>query len=188
MLWFLAHNFTVLICLMSISASISTDNQICLLVYLRIERVEVLAEIVVKCTWLTIMLHPDRENSSDIFGWHESPFDIHVSSWIQTRMIVHFFFGCLSCIFLYFQGKVVFWFIPLLITPISTGVFSLCLSFFLSTTEKMISPWCSPTQVVPISDSIKWNRNASTPEDPSALSNHPYVGLTHVIRNMEHHC
>jgi hypothetical protein len=74
-----------------------------------------------------------------------------------------------------------------MVTPVSSQSFSILSFFIFSLARKPILKSYSSTDEVPIEGSVKRNERAEAPENPTHFTDHPNVGFSHVVSNMEHH-
>ena len=87
----------------SIVASTGSDDEIGLLIDISVVRVEVLSEVVVENSWLSVMLHSNLGESSYVFSWQLFSLVIHSSLRRKSWVIINSIKFSLTFIFLCFQ-------------------------------------------------------------------------------------
>ena len=112
----------------------------------------------------------------------------HISLWAQSWMIVNSFELGLTSVFLILKREVVHWIISGLITPLTFPFLSLLLLVIFGAAEEIVSPSGTTTQSVPVCTTVNRGGADAAPEDPSHFTDHPDVRLSHIVRDVKHHC
>lgn len=144
-----------------------------------------LREVVVKNTRSSIVLSQHHYNRVYLFLCIKSTLILHLFVHNYSWNIVQLLFRSLKSMFSSFNWKVVVWFEAWMVTPLSTLFLSLFLFFLLW--FEIISPSWSAAEVTPIRISVNRHTKPNTPEDPTHFTDHPHIGLAHIVSNMEHH-
>jgi hypothetical protein len=165
----------------------AAESDIGLLLDFRVQRVECLGNIVVESTGLSVVLTSNRDYGANLLGINMAHTGALCGAGIQTRSITHSLFCGLRFVLLVLQRESIDRVVPRLVTPISTEIFSLLSLFVFSKTRVVIFPSDTAAKEIPIDVTINGNRAAHAPKDPTTLTDHPHVCLTHVVRDMEHH-
>ena len=164
-----------------------TNSYIALLLDFRIERVECLRSPVVKHSWSSVVLTGNSHNGSHFLRINESlaVFSSHLR--LETRSISESFFSSLLIVPLSFKREWDRRLIARLVTPVSSIGFSFLLLLLFTLAIEPVSKGHTSTQVVPINVSVDWDESNKAPQHPTTLTNHPDIGLAHVVRHVEHH-
>ena len=173
---------------MSVVATASTDDEVRLLVDVSVMRVEVLGVVVVEHASGAIVLLKNTLNHTHVPWLILAPLNVHVTLGAQPWMVHDLLHLGLAFVLSALHGKFVNWLIPGLITPVADEGLSMFLLFNLGSAEEVGLPGDSPVEVVPVGATVDGGGGDHAPQNPTHLADHPHVGLTHVIRNMKHHC
>ena len=168
------------------SASVS-ESDVCLLVNVSVMRVESLRIVVVKYSWLSVVLFRGHDDAANFTVGENSSLRLLTFGYFEPW---HIFKGLLSgllSIFLCLDTEWVLCLVSWVETPVCFKWLCLCFLICLWTFE-IVLPSYTSTEIVPVEVSIGRNKEEEGPEHPSHLTNHPHVGLAHVVGNVEHHC
>ena len=111
----------------------------------------------------------------------------HVALWAQPWVVVNSLQLRLSLILLVFEREVVDWVVSWLVTPVGAQVLRLLLLVSLVTTEIMVSVGHTPAEEVPVRATVERGHADAAPEDPTHLTDHPDISLSHIVRDVKHH-
>ena len=172
---------------MDSSLSSSSYSNKTLLFNLRVEGIESLRIIIIKKPRMSIVFSCNMKYCSDIFRIHMSLpiFSTHLT--LKSWMVSNPLFISLLFIFLSLQRELVNWLISWMVSPISSLFLCLTFLFIFILIFEPVFPGNSFSKVVPILCSVNWYKGYTSPEDPTHFTDHPHVGLPHVVCNMEHH-
>lgn len=165
----------------------ATEGDKGLLLDLGIEGVESLGHVVVKGTWLSVVLTGNRDNSTDLLWLNKSDSSIIVAGSHNTRVVRNSLLSGLSLILGFLDGKIESGFEARLETPVCTELIGILSLFILSQARVVVLVGSSAAKEIPIEVTVHGYEAAQAPKHPTTLTDHPHVGLTHVICDMEHH-
>ena len=168
------------------SASVS-ESHICLLVNLRVVGVEGLRVIIIKCSWLSVVFFHSHYHAANFTVWKNISLLLNSFNQINSWHISVAFFPGLWSIFLCLDTEWVLGLVSWMETPISLFSFSLFPFLFISSLE-IILPGYSSAKIIPVEVSVHGNKEEERPENPSHFTDHPDIGLAHIIGDVEHHC
>lgn len=167
---------------------ISSDSYVGLLLDFWEVWIERLLVVVIENTGLPVVLLGNWDEGSDFLGGHDAGHALLGLGETRSGHITEVLLSRLVGVFLWLNGEVVDGLVPRVETPIGALASSLLYPFISSSVVKCFSPGGTLAEEVPVGVSIKHDRTADGPEDPTHLPDHPSVGLTHVVLNMENHC
>ena len=170
------------------SLRLAAESDVRLIFDLGVRAVEGLWVIVVEHSGLSVMLAHDCDKVTNLLRLNNVVVAIdHVRLCAHSRHIINGLFASLGRVLRSLNREGVLRLVTRVITPISSLGLCLCHPFSLSATEVVVPPGTSSTEVVPVGVTVDWNGSNDGPEYPSHLPDHPYIGLSHVVRNVEHH-
>ena len=164
------------------SLSLAAQSDIRFILNLGVRAVEVLCEVVIEDSGLSVVLAHDGDKVTNLFGLNNFVVAVdHVRLCAHARHIINGLFTRLGRVLCRLNREGVLRFVSRVVAPIST--LSLCLGhlFSLSAPEVVVPPGTSSTEIVPVGVTVDWNGGDDGPEYPSHLPDHPYVGLAHVV-------
>jgi hypothetical protein len=167
--------------------SAATKSDIGFLLNLRVQRVEGLRHVVVEGSRCPVVLLYDVYHCPDFLGLCDAFALFAGIASHDSWMILKALLASLLCVLSCFDREVVGRLIARLETPVGSISVSLLFLIILSKPRVVILPGNSAGKEVPIEVTIKRDESAEAPKDPTSLTDHPYVGLTHVVRDVEHH-
>jgi len=166
---------------------VATDSHVGFLIDVGERRVERLRCGIVERTWGSVMFTGDHDNRLNLGVSHQAHLLILGLMNANTGHIgVNLFRGLLglrACLDRERKSSL----ITGTETPISTVGNSLGLLVLLGLARERILPGDTSAQVIPVEVTVEGDKRPGSPEDPTHFADHPGVGFTHVVSNMEHH-
>ena len=149
--------------------------------------VEILLKVVVKHTWLTVVLGHHGNERADVHGFHFALVVVVFARSSQSGSISNSFLFSLRRIFPLFDGEVVDRVISRVVTPVGTEFDGISLLLKLSALVEFVCPGHTAAEVVPVHVSVDNNVAEGSPAPEAELADLPDIRLPHVIRYVEHH-
>ena len=153
----------------------------------RESRVEILVEVVVKDTGLTVVLSDHGDERTDVDGLHLAFVVVVFAGAAQSGGVVDSFLLGLAVVFPLLDGEIVDRGISGSVTPIGTQLVRISLLLCLSARVEFICPGDTSTKVVPVDISVDNDVAEGGPAYPTELADLPDIRLPHVICDVEHH-
>ena len=177
----------VLVGLVGVVAATCTNDQVGLLVDVGVVRVEVLPVVVVEYAWAPVVLHQDLDEGSHFLCVVLLVLVLLVTLGSQSGVVVDSLELGLALVLLVLETEVVYGLVSGLVTPVGLEALCLLLLEILVAAEIVVAVGATATEEVPVSATVDGRGGNETPEDPSALADHPHVGLPHIVRDVKHH-
>jgi len=143
--------------------------------------------VVVEHARLSVVLLRNADDVADHLGFNDAGFGVTARFGEETGHVAVLLFTGLLGVLLGLDGEVE--------TGLETGVEAPVALLFsgprllvlVSAVEEILAPGDTTSEEVVVGETVEGGEEDTAPEDPTHLPDHPHVGFTHVVHDMEHH-